>query len=104
MRECLAEEIQQTISHYGTTEQSAALMSLLADVNGQYQEAISRPDWWVRWGRHYLRSLRYAHDRQQCNNFKDPGVQDYGGSLFLQLRDEADCKFLNLPPPTPSLS
>lgn len=97
----LAEEIESGMRHYG---ESVLLTSMLADVNGQYREAISRPEWWVRWGRHYLRSLRWAHERQQCNNFKDASVQHYSSSLFRKLRDEADDKFLTLPPPMPSRS
>ena len=59
--------------------------------------------------------------RWQCNNFKDPGVQLYGGTLFRHvnyifdaccacdcfslrhLRDEVDDIFCKLPPPTPSI-
>jgi len=40
---------------------------------------------------------------QQCNNFKDPGVQHYGGEIFNQLRDKIDEIFINLPPPKPSI-
>merc|ERR550532_1449990 len=39
---------------------------------------------------------------QQCNNFKDPGVQFYGGELFAQIQNVADDVFLSLPAPTPS--
>ena len=35
-----------------------------------------------------------AHQLQQCSNFKDPGVQHYGGSLFSSERDRADETFL----------
>lgn len=41
-----------------------------------------------------------AHDAQQCNNFKDPGVQHYGGALFRDIRDDLDDIFIKLPPPT----
>ena len=37
---------------------------------------------------------------QQCNNFKDPGVQHYGqGELFNSVRDEMDGIFCSLPAP-----
>jgi hypothetical protein len=49
-------------------------------------------------------SLMMAHLHQQCNNFKDPGVQGYGGKLFGTIRDKADDIFCNMEPPKPSVS
>jgi len=43
-----------------------------------------------------------AHLLQCCNNFKDPGVQHYGGDLFKATRDRVDDTFMKLPPPKPS--
>jgi hypothetical protein len=76
--------------------------SLIRDLKGQVTEALSRQDWYKKWGTHYLPSLTCAHLLQQCNNFKDPGVQHYGGKLFSELRDRADDVFVKLPPPKPS--
>jgi len=70
---------------------------------GQITQAFSCQDWFNKWGRHYILSVIKAHTYQQCNNFKDPGVQFYGGDLFFSLRDEADTIFCNLPPPEPSI-
>lgn len=39
---------------------------------------------------------------QQCTNFKDPGLQVYGGAVFKATRDEGDEVFIELPPPTPT--
>lgn len=101
------------------------MKDLLKDVEGQVYEAISRQDWYDKWGKHYLPSLQGAHLLQQCNNFKDPGydksrcdvsffwvlmlmvcvvdsVQHYAGKLYKKLRDENDTTFLKLPPPVPS--
>ncbi len=48
-------------------------------------------------------SLLGAHLLQYCNNFKDPGVQNYGrGALFSEVRDEMDSIFCGLPAPKPS--
>lgn len=81
---------------------SALLEDVLEDVDGQVREAVSRQDWYQSWGAHYLRSLSRAHLAQVCNNFKDPGVQHYGGNLFHEVRDAADEIFLKLPPPNPA--
>jgi len=78
------------------------VVALLKDLEGQVTEAFSRKDWFDKWGVHYLPSLMRAHLLQLCNNFKDPGVQVYGGKVFNQLRDEADSIFCKLPPPKPS--
>lgn len=86
------------IENSPSNEESSAL---LQDIKGQVMEAI-KPNYFQKWGRHYLPSLMYAHVYQVCNNFKDIGPQVYGGSLFKLLRDEADTLFSNLPPPKPS--
>ena len=75
---------------------------LIKDFEGQISEAVSRSDWYEKWGQHYLPSLKRAHELQQCNNFKDPGIQDYAGALFSAVRDAADDTFNSLPPPVPS--
>lgn len=69
----------------------------------QITQAFSCENWFNKWGRHYILSVIKAHSYQQCNNFKDPGVQFYGGALFGSLRDEADNMFCSLPPPEPSI-
>ena len=93
----LVAEVQA--SPIASTEKGA---NMLKDLTGQVSEATSRIDWFKKWGRHYLPSLMFAHLNQQCNNFKDPGVQSYGGDLFEAIRDEADDVFTDLPPPVPT--
>lgn len=89
----------QTIQEF--THKSNQIEDLHKDANGQVLEAL-QPEYFAKWGRHYLPSLRYAHQNQQCNNFKDPGVQHYGGNLFKKERDVIDELFTSLPPPKAS--
>jgi Mg-chelatase subunit ChlD len=69
---------------------------------GQVSKAFSRGDWLTKWGFHYLKSLVRAHALQECSNFKDPGVQVYGGAMFKQLQAAADTLFVSMPAPVPS--
>lgn len=78
------------------------IQAYLKDIEGEVTTAIQLDDHYRRWGRHYLLSLMNAHSRQECNNFKDPGVQVYGGALFKKLQDVIDDVFNELPPPKPS--
>ena len=77
---------------------------LIADLDGQVTLAVKDQASFGRWGAHYLLSLARSHQRQQCGNFKDPGLQVYGRDsvLFQASRDEIDKAFDNLPPPKPS--
>uniref|UniRef100_A0A6B2KYL0 VWFA domain-containing protein n=1 Tax=Arcella intermedia TaxID=1963864 RepID=A0A6B2KYL0_9EUKA len=75
---------------------------LCKDLEGQVLEAVADNTAFDRWGKHYLPSLALAHLLQQCNNFKDPGVQRYGGKLFLDIQKKADKLFSDIPPPQPS--
>jgi len=95
--------VEATVKRIQSVEsQDTYVADLLKDVEGQVAEACSKQEWFKKWGRHYLPSLMGAHLFQQCNNFKDPGVQHYGGELFMKLRDQIDDIFLALPPPKPS--
>lgn len=75
---------------------------LLTDMKGEVRTAVADCAAFNKWGKHYLPSLLRSHQLQICSNFKDPGMQNYGGSIFQKLRDEADDIFMTLPPPKPS--
>jgi len=72
-----------------------------ADPEGQVGMAPTE-EYFARWGEHYMRSYLRAQQLQQCMNFKDPGLQIYGGDLFRQNQMAADKAFDDLPPPIPS--
>jgi len=93
----LSEELEAS-----SCAKESRVVALLEDTKGQTTEAFSKREWFTKWGAHYLRSIVFAHRLQQCNNFKDPGVQHYGGKLFQDLRDKADDEFCNLPAPQPT--
>lgn len=83
------------------------VQALLKDINatkeGEGQIGMA-PAHFSRWGEHYMRAYLRAQELQQCMNFKDPGLQIYGGELFHALQDEGDRAFCDLAPPTPSAS
>ena len=91
-----------TIRTFETVFPNRYLSDLVKDLAGQTTLALSKKEWYTRWGCHYIRSLTLAHMNQQCNNFKDPGVQHFGGKLFSKIRDMADDIFCSLPPPKPT--
>lgn len=78
---------------------TAEVKALLDDCIGQCSVALEQHKYWMKWGRHYVPSVAMAHKLQQCNNFKDPGVQVYGGDMFKELQDTADNAFNELPAP-----
>lgn len=55
---------------YTLSEPQQRIKDLTRDFSGQISEAVSREEWWRKWGIHYLPSLQRAHELQQCNNFK----------------------------------
>jgi hypothetical protein len=78
------------------------VLDLVKDISGQIMEGLADKAY-GRWGRHFIPSLCRAHLLQQCNNFKDPGVQHYGGKLFRAIRETAEELFVKLPPPKASI-
>ena len=55
------------------------------------------PRYYQKWGKHYLRAYRSALENEQCMNFKDPGLQIFGGSLFKELTAEGVEIFKSIP-------
>lgn len=89
-----------------TAADALKIAPFVSDINGpdpagQIGMAPLEP-YYVKWGEHYMRSYLSAQRLQQCMNFKDPGLQVYGGELFHQLQTVGDKAFDELPPPVPS--
>jgi len=50
------------------------------------------------WGAHYVRAYTMAQEHEECMNFKDPGLQIYGGASFTRHQEAGDRLFVTLPP------
>ena len=77
---------------------SQYLDDLKIDLNVQIKLAITE-QYYKSWGKHYLLSIKSAYQLEQCNNFKDAGVQHFCSKLFTKILDEADDIFIQMPPP-----
>ena len=66
------------------------------DDEGQVSMA---PRHWAKWGKHYTRAYYTAVLQENCINFKDPGLQIYGGKLFQDTSEAGDTIFRSLPAP-----
>jgi len=71
--------------------------------SAQIKLAISKKDYYNKWGKHYLTSLMYGYDRQLCINFKDHGIQNFLTPTFEEIRNKIENIFCNIPPPTPKI-
>lgn len=72
------------------------------DNEGQIMKAVSKQDWYKKWGQDHLLSFSRAHVLQQSTNFKDASIQLYGGEQFKTVQDQTNTVFCSLPPPKPS--
>jgi len=76
--------------------------------NGQVEEAFDIHNtedtyFYAQWGKHFIPSMIHAHKYRECNNFADPGVQNYGSDSFKKMRDDLNDIYENLPPPKMSI-
>ncbi|KAL7787876.1 hint domain-containing protein, partial [Trichoderma ceciliae] len=83
--------------------------SLMEDLNGELPKgqislALSTPEFFIKWGRHFLPSYANALTRQICNSFKDSAPLRFGAQspLFISCRDRLDNAFDSIPAPEPS--
>ena len=76
----------KTMSKDNVVKNNVFIKGLVSDLKGQVFEAIQSKDAYKKWGQKYLLSLIAAHLHCYNNNFKDPGVQNYGGQLFKTIK------------------
>mmetsp|Transcript_2948 Transcript_2948/g.6244 ORF Transcript_2948/g.6244 Transcript_2948/m.6244 type:complete len:449 (+) Transcript_2948:920-2266(+) len=69
---------------------------------GQVAKSI-RPNFFKKWGKHYLYSVLSAFEHQVCINFKDKAMQSFKSPAFLIEQERVEDLFLQLTPPKPSL-
>jgi Mg-chelatase subunit ChlD len=74
------------------------IKGLYTDISKEVLMALDATKY-KKWGVHYFPSLVGAHTYKICTNFKDPGLQGYGGFSFRTLRDQVDTIFNRIPPP-----
>jgi hypothetical protein len=85
----------------GDVRVKALLRDVRSATEGEGQVGMA-PAYFGRWGEHYLRAYKRSQELQQCMNFKDPGLQIYGGTLFHHLQEDGDRLFCTLPAPKPT--
>ena len=95
------------VSEIFSSTTNPKIKDLLRDIKSscesEGQVSLALEDkYWSKWGRHYLCAYLHAHLHEMCMNFKDPGLQLYGGDLFHQIQDAGDKAFVGIPAPTPS--
>lgn len=66
----------------------------MGDDEGQVHMA---PRYYDKWGKHYMRAYLRAQNLEQCMNFKDYGLQIYGGDLFHAVQAEGEAVFSSIP-------
>jgi len=58
--------------------------------------------YWGTWGKHYSRAWLKAQEMELCMNYKDPGLQIFGGTIYRALQAMGDEVFCKLPPIKPT--
>ena len=71
------------------------------ETDGQIDKAM-HPQYYHKWGKHYILSVLSAYKNKLCLNFKDKGVQHFKTPDFEKYQKMIEEIFINLPPPTPS--
>jgi hypothetical protein len=94
--ECIRSSVKHALD-------TSAPHPIVEDLLGEVASAFSAPDAWQRWGAHYARALLSFHRAEACSNFKDPGLNAYGGGYTKRLREAISTMCDNLPVPKPSI-
>jgi len=101
------DKLVKTFQTYDKLEFAQLVLKDLISTNendGQIEKALMNPEFFNKWGKHYIPSVLFAHRAQLSNNFKDNGISKYGGDLFVKFRESIEKIFISLPAPKPSIT
>jgi len=96
-------ELKKDILHMDSPSQ--LLLDIARDIEsddpneGQIAKAISKKQWWNKWGRNHCIAYYRALVLRQCINFKDKVLQHFASKEFQELQDKGIDIFSNLPAP-----
>ena len=78
--------------------------AVLHEVNDQVTKALSRQDWYQKWGKHYLISILEAHTNKVAKSFASKPMSFYSTPELDAAFEEGSFIFNSLPPPSPSIT
>ena len=98
-------EVKELYNEINNIENKTEFMkNLLIDLihedpnHGQVEKAF-KEEYYDKWGLNYLLSFLRFHILEQCGNFKDQSLKQYGSNEFEEIRKKGNKIFVNLPPP-----
>ena len=98
-------EVKELYNEINNIENKTEFMkNLLIDLihedpnHGQVEKAFEE-EYYDKWGLNYLLSFLRFHILEQCGNFKDQSLKQYGSNEFEEIRKKGNKIFVNLPPP-----
>jgi hypothetical protein len=97
------QEFVESITKYNTSFTNDLILDCSdSDDNslGQIYKAY-KPQYYSRWGKHYIYSIISALNNYFCLNFKDKGVQHFKTPEFEKFQSTIENIFISIPPPKP---
>jgi len=98
-------EVKELYNEINNIENKTEFMkNLLIDLihedpnHGQVEKGFKK-EFYNKWGLNYLLSFLRFHILEQCGNFKDQSLKQYGSNEFEEIRKKGNKIFVNLPPP-----
>lgn len=76
--------------------------SMTKDLTGEIKLALLDSNNFTKWGKYYIPSIIGAYKRQECNNFRDFGIQHFCSEEFKYIRDIINELCDTLPEPQPT--
>ena len=93
------DDLKRSVDDPGLIAALMAEMKSAHEHEGQAMIAVESREFYLKWGRHFLPSLRQAIVAQVCINFKDPALQLFAGDKFVERQRQLEAIYSSIEPP-----